>query len=256
MGFSIAPNGLESAAADMVKAGVDVIVCGGTGPTRAAQNATTSIPILTALDDFVGQKFASSISRPGGNVTGVSIFGPELNGKRQQLLLDLVPGILRIAALADPASTPMPEVEQLQKAAQERGVSLTLCAADKREEIVPAISVAWAAQAQAINVLASQLFNVNRGEILKEIGNARLPAIYQWPEWCQEGGLAAYGPRFTTVYRQLARQVAKILRGASPADLPVEQPMKFEFVINLNTAKAIGLEVPLSILANADEVIE
>ena len=137
-----------------------------------------------------------------------------------------------------------------------RGIELSVYRASKPEEIIPAIDAVQASGAQALNVLASPLVYANRDLIRERMGTLRLPAIYQWPEIAEDGGLAAYGPRITGVVRQIARQLAKILRGAKPGDIPVEQPTQFELVVNLKTAKELGLTIPLSILARANEVIE
>jgi len=255
-GFEIAPDRLDAAAAEMVARGIDVILSGGLAPTRAVQRATATVPILTAVDDFVAQGFVQSLARPGGNITGVSVLGPELNGKRQEILLELVPDAVRLGALVDPASSSQSEIDRLVADANARRVSLNVYRAGRLEEIGPAIETAGRERVQALNVLASQFFNVNRAEILGNIARVGLPAIYQWPEWVREGGLLAYGPRFTTVYRQVARQVTQVLRGASPSNLPVEQPTTFDLAFNGRAAKALGLVIPASLLARADEVIE
>lgn len=255
-GYGIAPDRLEPAAAEFVKAGVHAIVTGGAGPTRVAQRATPTIPILTAVDEFVEQGFVTSLSRPGGNITGVSILGPALDAKRLEILIEIAPHVRSIAILADPNSTSADSQRALEETVGPRGIRITTYRAGQQSEIGPAIDAAGQAGAQAFNVLASQFFNVNRAEIMARIGRLRVPAIYQWPEWTLEGALAAYGPRFTTVYRQVARQLAKVLRGARPAEIPIEQPTNFELVVNLKQAKAIGLTIPAEILFRADSVIE
>ena len=161
-----------------------------------------------------------------------------------------------MAALAAPIATGLFQIETLKNAAAMRGVELSVYQVRGPEEIAAAIDTAHAAGATALNVLASPILNANRKIILERCAALRLPAIYQWAETAKEGGLAAYGPRFTQVFRQLARQLVKLLHGARPADIPVEQPTEFELVINLLTAKAIALEVPPHLLARADEVIE
>jgi len=198
----------------------------------------------------------SSLADPGGNTTGVSLLMTELDGKRQELLTELVPAARHIAALADPATTAPEQLRALQDAARAHGFELSVHRAVKPEEIVPAIDEAQAAGAQALNVLASAFFYVNQQLIIERTGTLKLPAIYNGPQIAEAGGLAAYGPRQTGVFRQLARQLAKIFRGAKPADIPVEQPDKFELVINLKTAKALGLTVPPLLLTQATEVIE
>jgi putative tryptophan/tyrosine transport system substrate-binding protein len=253
-GFDVAADRLEAGAADLVKAGVDAILSGGAGPTQAARLTTVAVPILTVVDDFVAQGFVTSLARPEGNVTGVSILGSQLDSKRQEILVEFVPAARRLAVLADPGSTAEDELQTLARAAQARGIEISVQRAGKREEIGPAIEAAR--QAEAINVLASQMFNVNHQEILARIAEAKIPTIYQWPEWVGEGALIAYGPSFAAAYRQLAQQVVKVLRGAKPADIPVEQPTKIELAINLKTAASIGFPVPPALLLRADTVIE
>ena len=205
---------------------------------------------------MIASGLVPSLARPGGNLTGISFMATELDGKRLEILMELVPVSRHVAALADPTSTGRPQLDALQGAATSRGVELSIYPVHGPEEIAAALDGAQAAGATALNVLASSLLYRNRKIILDRSAMLRLPAIYQWPETAEEGGFAAYGPRFTKVNRQLARQVVKVLRGARPADIPVEQPTEFELVINLKTAQALGLTVPPSILARADEVIE
>jgi putative tryptophan/tyrosine transport system substrate-binding protein len=235
---------------------VDAILCGGPTATRAARDATHHIPIIAIVDDMVAAGFVPSLARPGGNITGVSILAPELDSKRQDILIELAPNTRRIAALADPNSTASPKLQALRDAAQARGVELSIHMADVPERIVPAIDEAKRMGAMALNVLASPMLNARRGDIVERTATLRLPAIYQWVESAEEGGLVAYGPRLNQIFRQLARQLAKILRGTKPGDLPVEQPTAFELVINLKTAKTLGLTIPPALLARANEVIE
>jgi putative ABC transport system substrate-binding protein len=198
----------------------------------------------------------SSLAHPGGNTTGISFLATELDGKRLELLTQLVPAARHIAALADPGVTAPEQLKTMEDAARARGIELSIHLATKPEEIAPAIDAAQAVGAQGFNVLATPLLDSNRRLIIERTTKLKLPAIYQWPEIAEAGGLAAYGPRQTAGARQRARQLIKILRGAKPADIPVEQPDKFELVINLQTAKAIGLEVPPALLNRADKVVE
>jgi putative tryptophan/tyrosine transport system substrate-binding protein len=240
----------------LVAAGVDAILAGGETRIRAAQKATRTIPILALDEDLLRHGLVSSLAHPGGNTTGISILSTELDGKRQDLLTELVPAARHIAALGDPASTLPEQLRALQDAAQARGIELSVYWVSKPEEIVAAIEKAQASGAQALNVLATPLFFANQRLIIERTAALKLPAIYQWPEIAEAGGLAAYGPRITGIFRQRARQLAKILRGAKPAEIPVEQPYKFELVINLKTADALGLTVPPLLLAMADKEIE
>jgi ABC-type uncharacterized transport system substrate-binding protein len=254
--FSVRDEAAADVAAGVVAYGVDAIVTGGYARTHAAQIATTSIPILTVADDVVVMGLVNSLAHPGGNTTGISILATELDAKRQELLLELIPGARRIGALADPNVTRPEQLRALVQEARERGVECSIYRATRPEEIIASIEAAHAAAAQGLNVLATPLFNANQRTIIDHTAALQLPAIYQWPEIAEAGGLAAYGPNYNQLYRQHARQLVKLLRGTKPADIPVEQPDKFELVINLKAANAIGITVPQSLLARADEVIE
>jgi putative tryptophan/tyrosine transport system substrate-binding protein len=205
----------------------------------------------------VGSGLVSSLARPGSNLTGVSILSTELDGKRQEILIDALPGLKRMAALADANATAAPRLQALQDAVRARNVELLLYRITKPEEIVAAIDAANASGAAALNVLASPFLYNNRRIVMQRAAELRLPAIYQFPEIAAEGGFAAYGPRFLALYRDMVTgKLVKLLRGARPADLPVEQPTKFELAINLKTANALGVTVSPTFLARADEVIE
>ena len=256
-GFGLRPDQFAQHAAEQVKAKVDVIVCPGEVAIRAAQQATAAIPILGVSADMVDSGLVRSLANPGGNTTGVSILATELDGKRQSLLIELLAGARRIAALSDSSMAAARQLQALEDAARSRGVELTVHAVGKPDEIAPAIDAAKAAGASGLNVLASPLLNANRRIIIERTAVIGLPAIYQWPETAEEGGLAAYGPRFVQLYReQMARLLVKLLRGVKPADLPVEQPTRFELVINMKTANSLGLAIPPLMLAQADGLIE
>ena len=255
-GYEARVEQLPTLATGLAKAEVEAILCAGPAATRAGRDATRHIPIIAIVDDMVAAGFVPSLARPGGNITGVSILAPELDGKRLDFLIELAPNARRIAALADPNSTATPKLHALRDAAQARGVELSIHMVNVPERIVPAIDEAKRMGATALNVLASPLLNSQRVDIIERAAALRLPAIYQWVESAEEGGLVAYGPRIHQLYRQMARQLAKVLRGAKPGDLPVEQPSAFELVINLKTAKAIGHEIPAGLLLRADAVIE
>ncbi len=249
---------MPEVAAEFVKSQVDVIYASGDLAIRAAQQATTTIPILGVTDDMVGSGLVKSLARPGGNTTGISILATELDGKRQEILIEAVPGLRRMAALADANQTAAPQLQALQEAARARGVELSIHRVARPEEVAAVIDASKASGAEALNVLASPLLTiVSRQIIMQRAAALRLPAMYQSPEVVEEGGFAAYGVRLVRVFRELlAPQLVKLLRGAKPADLPIEQPTKFELAINLKTAKALGLTMPESFLARADEVIE
>jgi putative tryptophan/tyrosine transport system substrate-binding protein len=255
-GFDARYDQLSAIAAEIMKAGPEVLLCGGDAAIRAAQTATSNLPIVAITDDMVGAGLVRSLARPGGNTTGVSILAADLDGKRQEVLLEFLPGVRHLAALSDAQNNTPAQLQTLLDAARARGVELSIHRVERKEDIGLAIGAAKAGGAEALNVLASPLLHGNRHAIFTRTTELHLPAIYQWPETAQEGGLLAYGPRLTEVFRQLARQLGKVFHGANPADLPIEQPTKFELVVNLRTAKAIGLDVPPTLLARADEVIE
>jgi putative ABC transport system substrate-binding protein len=255
--FGLRDEQRPALAAEIVKLAPDVIWnIGSTPRTRTFQELTKTIPIVTLGDDMLGEGLVQSLARPSGNTTGISILSPELDSKRQDILIDAVPGVRRLAALADSKVSTPQQLHLLQEAARVRGIDLAVYSARTPEDILPAMDQAKAAGAAAFNVLATPLFSSNRGLVMGRATALRLPAIYQWPEMAEEGGFAAYGPRLTQIYRQEARLVAKIFRGAKPADLPVEQPARFELVINLQAAKVIDHEVPASVVLRADRVIE
>ena len=256
-GFGLRIDELAKHAAAIVKAQVDVIVCAGEPTVRAAQEATKTIPILAVADDMIRSGFVTSLAKPGGNTTGVSILSTELDGKRQEILLEAMPGVRHVAALADPNNTLREQLQALQDAALVRGVALSIYRVAKAEDIAGAIDTAKSSGAEALNVLSGTLFFNNRQLILRRVVALGLPAIWQWPAEAEEGGLIGYGARLEQIFRDIvARQLVKLLRGVKPADIPVEQPTRFELVVNLKTAKAIGLTIAESFLARADKVIE
>jgi putative ABC transport system substrate-binding protein len=256
-GYGLRVEQLEEHAAQLVKAQVDVIVTGGDAGVRAAQRATTEIPVLALTDDMLGQGFIRSLAKPGGNTTGVTILASELDGKRQDILIEAMPGARRIAALVDSNITAPSHLRALEDAARARGMQLSIHRAARPEDIAPATDAAKASGASALNVLASALLFNNRSIIFDQVATLRLPAVCQWPEMADQGCVIGYGPRIVQLYRDaMSRQLAKLLRGAKPADIPVEQPTRFELVINLQAAKVIGYELPAALVLRADRVIE
>ncbi len=206
---------------------------------------------------MIGEGLVNSLARPGGNTTGVSILANELDGKRQEILIEAVPGLRHMAVLAGSKTTGPRELQALQNAARAHGVELSVHRVSTVEEITSAINAAKASDAAAINVLSSPFLYGNRQILMQRVAALRLPAVYQWPEEAEEGGLIAYGPRIVQIFRELvAQQLVKLLRGIKAADVPVEQPTKFELVINLKTANAMGVTVPATLVARADKVIE
>jgi putative ABC transport system substrate-binding protein len=257
-GFDVYSDQLAANAAAIVKAAPDAIFTGPDPYTRAVQQATRTIPIVAISGNLVAAGLVGSLAHPGGNTTGVSMFAPELDGKRQDILVEAVPGVRRIGALADiTMSQNVPRyLEEFRDEARQRGIELLIFSIAKPEEIVPAINDAKASGVKALNFLATPLFFVHRRTIIAQVAAVRLPAIYQWPEMAEEGGLAAYGASLSQIYRQAARLVIKVFRGANTSDVPAEQPTNFELVINLKAAQALGHNVPQGLLLRADKVIE
>ena len=259
-GFEVTDDHLAEQAAALINAAPDAIVAGPELPLQALQARTHTVPLVGMTEDMVAAGFVKSLAHPGGNITGISLLSPELDGKRQDILIELVPEARRIGAVADGRITPTFHSEALQQAARSRGVELSIFSVKEPKEIKSAIEAAKASSCEAINFLASPMFSLpgsrNYEVVVEAIAAVRLPAIFQWPETAEAGSLAGYGPRFSDMFRQRARMVVKILRGTNPADIPVEQPARFELVINLKAANAIGLNVPASLVARADEVIE
>jgi putative ABC transport system substrate-binding protein len=241
--------------AALLNTGPEVILCGPETYLRALQAATQTIPLDSMSEDLVGEGFAVSLANPGRNITGISLLSPELDGKRLEILSEAVPGLRRLAALAHSVATKQ-HLQRLQELAQARGIELSVFPFDQASDIAPALDAAKASGAQAINFLANPFQVVSRDLILDRMSRIALPAIYQWPETADLGGLIGYGAPFALMYRQRARQIVKILRGAKVTEVPVEQPSNFELVINLKTAKAIGIEIPAGLVLRADRVIE
>jgi ABC-type uncharacterized transport system substrate-binding protein len=259
-GFESIDDNVAERAAALVSAAPDAIVAGPALPLRALQAVTRSVPLVGMSEDMVAEGLVASLARPGGNITGISLLSPELDGKRQDILIEAVPGARRIAAMADSRFTPPYHLQALQHAARSRGVELSIFGVNGPEGIASSIDAAKASGAEALNFLASPLFSLpgtrNNEVVMERISAMRLPAIFQWPETAEAGALAAYGPRISEMFRQRARMVVKIFRGAKPADMPVEQPARFQLIINLKAAKALGHDVPAGLVLRADGVIE
>jgi putative ABC transport system substrate-binding protein len=239
---------------ELVALPVDVIVVFGDAQIQTAQQVSHDIPIVGMSEDLLGSGFVASMARPGSNTTGVSLLASELDVKRLEILHEFVPRARRVGVLADPAT--LSTRPQLETAARNLGVELVVTTAKDRDEIRLAIDSMVAARVEAVNVLASPILNQSRTPIMDRMRQTRLPAIYQWPETAKEGGLLAYGPSLVASYRQVAGFVDRILKGAKPGDLPIQQPTKFELVINFKTAKALGITIPQSLLQRADDVIK
>jgi putative ABC transport system substrate-binding protein len=240
----------------ILQAAPDAIVSGGDVIARAFQKATQTIPIIVMTEDMVAGGYATSMARPGGNATGISLMSPELDGKRQDILIEAVPDAKRIAALADSNVANLGHLKALEASARNHGKELLVVRAASANDLAPAIKDARSRGAGALNVLSSPMLHLNRRLIIARTAEERLPTIYQWPETAEEGGLLAYGPSFIDIFRQRAGIVVKVLRGAKPSELPIEQPTKFKLVVNLKAAKTINYAIPTSFLLRADTVIE
>jgi putative ABC transport system substrate-binding protein len=248
---------LPAMVANLVDLKVDVIVASGSTAPLAAKNATSSIPIVFAGGDPVAGGLVASLARPGGNLTGFSLFVGELMPKRLELLSDLVPQARSIALLMNPNSASTERtIRDMQEAARAKGVQLIILKAGTESEIDGAFGSLVQSHAGALLVGADPFFNSRREQLVALATRYAVPAIYEWREFATSGGLISYGPSLTSIYRQLGIYTGRILKGAKPSDLPVQQPTTFELVVNIKTAKALGLTVPPSILARADEVIE
>ena len=249
---------LPALAAELVGLNVDIIVTSGTQAIKALKNATSTTPIVMALvGDPVGSGFVASLARPGGNLTGLTNVAPDLSGKRLELLKEVVPGASRVAALLNPTN-PLDQVElkETQVAAQKLVVQLQAVEASDANSLQEAFATMTRNRAQALVVLTDGIFYSQRSRIVELVTKNRLPAMYFQPEFADDGGLMSYAPNTNQFFRRAAVYVDKILKGAKPADLPVEQPIKFEFIINLRAAKQIGLTIPPNVLVRADKVIK
>lgn len=247
---------LAAHAADLVRANVDVIATFGDGGTKIAQGVTSTIPIVTIGDDLLGSGLIGSLSRPGGNTTGISIIAAQLSAKRLELLSTIVPGLSRVVCLWDPTSGPS-QVALTENAARTMKLKLQILEVKHRDDLDGVFRAARDGRAQAVNVFSSPfLASLVYREIIDRAAEYRLPAIYQWREHAEAGGLMSYGPSLPAMWEQDGAMVARILKGAKPSDIPVEQPTKFELIVNLKTAKALGLTISRDFLLIADEVVE
>ncbi len=249
---------LPSLAAQLVHLKVDLIVTAASPPTRAAKELTRTIPIVMAFDDDpVGSGFVASLARPGGNVTGLSSLALEIGGKQLELLKEIIPRLSRVAILG---TSTVPQyanvVKEIDLGAKAVDVKVQHLDVLNASDLENAFGAASKALAGAVLVIGSPILNSHRTQIVALAAKSRFPAIYSRPEYVQDGGLLYYGTSFPDLFRRAATYVDKILKGAKPADLPIEQPTKFELIINMKAAKQIGLTIPPNVLARADKVIK
>jgi putative tryptophan/tyrosine transport system substrate-binding protein len=249
---------LPGLAAELVRERVNVIFSVGTAATRAAKNATDLIPIVfSRIADPVAMGLVESLAQPGANLTGVSVITRDLAGKRLQMLTQFVPGIKRIGVLWDPTFPPAPlELQEVERAAPSLNIDLVLTGMQRAEQLDASMNDLMGQRIQALYIVTAILFTELRERIAAIAIENRIPTMLYRKELVEAGGLVSYGPNFSDMYRRAAGDVAKILRGAKPSDLPVEEPDILELIVNLRTAKAIGFMPPQSLLIAADEVIE
>ena len=249
---------LPDLATELVRLNLDLIVVNGTPAVKALKNATRTIPVVMApVGDPVGIGLVESLARPGGNLTGLSILAPELSGKRLELLKEVVPSLSRVAVILNPTNPVYrTELQETQDAARALGLQIQpIVEVTDLNTLQEGFTVLNRDRVRAFLVLTDAIFYSMRGRIVEYATKSRLPAMYFGREFADDGGLMSYGPNVPDLYRRAAVYVDKILKGTKPANLPVEQPRKFELVINLKTAKQIGLTIPPTVLARADKVI-
>jgi putative tryptophan/tyrosine transport system substrate-binding protein len=252
----VKPERLPQVAAELVSLNVDVIVAAGTVAVQVAREATKTIPIVTpVITDPVEAGFVASLARPGGNITGLTLISVQLSGKRLELLREVVPRISRVAVLSNPTSLGSPlQMRETKLASQALGIQIQALEVRDADDFEKVFKAAAKERADALIALDDPFIFTHRARIVKLTARSRLAAIYGFREFVEAGGLMSYAANLSDMYRRAAIYVDKILKGRKPADLPVEQPTKFEFVINLKAAKQIGLTIPPNVLARADKV--
>ena len=249
---------LPALAAELVRLKVDVIVASAPPPTRSAKQVTATIPIVMSYDDDpVGNGFVASLAHPGGNITGLATLAPELSGKQLELLREIVPKLSRVAVLGNATRPGSPQaLREINLAADAFGIQLQYLEIQAPKDIEIAFRAASKEHADAVLVMQTPVLISQRRQVADLAVKTRLPTIYGRPEYVEDGGLMSYATSFTDLSRRAATYVDKILKGTKPADLPVEQPTKFEFIINLKAANQIGLTIPPNVLVRADKVIK
>ncbi len=249
---------LPALASELVTAGIQLLVVFSVSGVAAAQAATRTIPIVAMADDLalVNTGQVASVARPGGNTTGVSILGRLLDSKRLEVLHELVPGARRIGMVTDGVASTLAELGKVEEAARKLGLATTVTHIRNEGQIDAGLASLRAAGVEAVQFFASTFLQAARHRFIDEINRMKLPAIYEWPETVEEVGLSSYGPRITLCYRHVAVLVSRVLRGAKPSDLPIEQPSVFTLAINTGVAKKIGIVLPENMLLRADLLID
>jgi len=248
---------LPALAAELIALKVNVVLAASTPVALSVKKTMPSTPIVMVVADPVGTGLIASLARPGGNITGLSDFHADLVTKRLEFLKEVIPSLSRVAVLSNPASvTCSAQLKELNAAGPGLGLTLVNVEATQSEDLPQSFSIIKKEQVAGVLVCGDRMFNTHRAQIFNLASRNRLPAIYSSKEYAETGGLMSYGANFPDLYRRAATYVDKILKGSKPADLPVEQPTKFELVINLKTAKEIGLTIPPNVLARADKVIK
>jgi putative ABC transport system substrate-binding protein len=258
LGAGLKLDRLSKLAAELVRLKVDVIVTRSGIATRSAQQATSTVPIvMTVTGDPVKSGLAASLAQPRGNITGLTSLTPDLSGKRLELLKEIIPGVSRVAVLSSPPNLARSlDFQATQTVAHTLGMQLQLLGVDIQNDFESAFKAATRERAGALITLSHPFISRHMTKIVSLAGKSQLLAMYHRREFVEAGGLVSYGPNYSDLYRRAAAFVDKILKDAKPANLPIEQPTKFELVINLKTAKALGLKIPAHILMEADKVIE
>lgn len=252
-GLSLRPDQMAVVARQLAEARIDLFLTGGGAATRAAQAASSTIPILGIADDMVGEGLVGSLANRTGNITGISILAAELDGKRQEILIELLPGAKKMAMLVDATSE---RLAALQARARSSGVEVAILPIARPDDIEPMLKQAKVDGAAAVNILANPFLFAMRQRIFATAAALGLGTMYQWTEGIREGALAAYGPSLDETFRQRGRQAARLLRGARPSDMPVEQPTTVQLALNLKLAGQLGIAIPPALLQRADSLIE
>ncbi len=250
------PKRLPALATGLVEAGAQLLVAFSVAGVAAAQAASKTVPIVAMADDLVATGQVASFARPGGNTTGVSIMGRQLDAKRLEVLHELVPGARKVGIVGDSSLTVHRELGNLQAAARGIGLTLEVVHMQTPEQVSPGLERLSAAGVEAVQFLAAPFLQSMRFRFMTEMTKRKLPAMYEWPETVEEGGLSSYGPRLALCYRHVAVLASRVLKGAKPSDLPIEQPTTFTLALNVGAARKIGVVLPEAMLLRADLLVD